>query len=56
MCWVQLMTSTIQFLGDSIPEILLNVTLKRQAEIWTDIFAHLVWYFCLSGKKLDINR
>ena len=34
MCWVQLLPSTIQFLCISIPQILLHVTLKRQAEIW----------------------
>ena len=33
MCWVQLLTSTIQFLCISILETLLHVTMKRRAEI-----------------------
>ena len=38
----------------SIPETLLHVTLKRRAEISTDIFARLLRYFFLSCKNLTI--
>ena len=37
--WVQLLTSTIQLLCINIPGTLLHVTLKRRAEISTDIFS-----------------
>ena len=40
----------------SIPEILLHVTLKRQAEILADMFARLLRYFCLSCKNMTISR
>ena len=52
MCWVQLLTSSIQFLYITIPESLLDVTLKRRAEIPADIFARLLRYFRLSCKNL----
>ena len=52
MCSVQLLTSTIQLLCISILETLVHVTMKRQAEISADIFAHLLWYFSLSCKNL----
>ena len=57
MCWVQLLTSRIQFLCTSIPETLLHVTLKRrpEAEISADIFARLLRYFSLSYKNLTIT-
>ena len=54
MCWVQLLTLTIQFLCISITKILLHVTLKRRAEISADIFARLLRYFGLSCKILTI--
>ena len=52
MCWVQLLTYAIQFLCISIPETLLQVTLKRRAEISAYIFAGLSRYFRLSCKNL----
>ena len=54
MCWVQLLTSTIQFLCVSITETLLHMTMKRQAEISADIVARLLPYFSLSYKNLTI--
>ena len=55
MCNVQLLTSTIECLYASIPETLLHVTLKRQAEISADIFARLLQYFRLSCKNSTIK-
>ena len=55
MCWVQLLTSTLQSLCISMPKILLHVTLKRRAEISADIFARRLWYFRLSFKNLTIT-
>ena len=48
------MTSTIQSLCISILETLLQVTLKRRAEISADSFARLLRYFFLSCKNLTI--
>ena len=47
-------TSTIQCLCISISETLLHVTIRRQAEISTDIFARLLRYFRLSYKNLTM--
>ena len=55
MCWVQLMTSTIQFLCISISETWLQVTLKRREEILADLFARLLRYFQSSCKNLTIR-
>ena len=54
MCWVQLLTSTIQFLCISISETLSHVTLKRRAEISSDTSARLLRYFRLSCKNFTI--
>ena len=47
MCWVQLLTSTTQFVCVSILQTLLHVTLKRQAEMSADILGDLLQYFSL---------
>ena len=56
MCWVQLLTSTTQFLCISILETLLHVTLTRRTEISADIFAHLYRYLTLSYKNLTTTH
>ena len=45
MCWVQLLSSTTQFLCISKPETSLHMTLKRRAEMSADIFARLCGIF-----------
>ena len=50
------LTTTVQFLCIGILETLLRLTLKRRAEILADIFGRLLWYFCLSCKKLRITN
>ena len=54
MCWVQPLTSTIQFLCISIPETLLHVIMKGRAGISADDFAGLLRYFILSYKNFTI--
>ena len=56
MFWVQLFTSAVKFLCISIPQTLLDVTLKRRAEISAVIFAHLLRYVRLSYKNLTIKE
>ena len=53
MCWVQLLTSTIQFLSISIPENLLHVTMTRREEKSVDIFVCLFAVFQLALQEFD---
>ena len=54
MCWVQLLTFTIQLLRVVIPETLLHMALQRRKQISADIFSRLLQYFRLSCKNLTI--
>ena len=55
LCWV-LLTFMAQLLCISVPETLLDVTLKRQSGILDDIFARLLRYFRLSCKNLTVTH
>ena len=55
MCWLQILTSAIQFLCLSIPEILWHMTLKGRAELSAGIFARLFLVFPLVLQEFD-NR
>ena len=53
MCWVQLLTSAVQFLCISIPLNLLQVILKRRAEISADI---LFVFFSISALLQEFDN